>query len=175
MNLNPSQETLAQIFNVYASRNEPSKPGVNEITVKDLKYVLEDLGQKVTEVDLHDLFNKMDTETKGYITFNQFYTVMSEKLKGQELYETVLNGFKYLDRENKGYMDVNEFRYLMASFGEKFPLDEIKAMIEVAADPEDPTKIRYEKFTNKMFFRDLEENPPPTKGKKDGKKDSKKK
>lgn len=155
----PSFESIVQAFNVYANRPENANlvPGKTGITDKDLRFVLEDLGQKITELDLQDLFTKMDTNHEGVISFEQFYHVMADKLAGQELYEPVMSGFKYLDKDNKGYIDVNEFRYLMATFGEKFPLDEIKLMIEVAADPDDPTKIRYEKFVNKLFFKDEED------------------
>ena len=153
----PSLESIIQTFNVYAKKNEALESGKTGITVKDLKFVLEELGQKVTEIELQELYNEMDPNHEELIAFEDFYNIMSKKLAGQELYETVMNGFRYLDKEGKGYIDVNEFRYLMASFGEKFPLDEIKLMIEAGADPDDNTKIRYENFTNKLFFKDLED------------------
>jgi len=171
MNTNNPLESILQTFNVYASKpeNQDLVPGKSGITVKDLKFVLEEMGQKVTEFELQELFNRMDSKQEGLISFEQFYNVMSGKLMGQELFETVLNGFKYLDKEGKGFIDVNEFRYLMSQFGEKFPLDEIKLMIETGADPNDPTKIPYERFVNKMFMRDTgeEEEAPakPAKGK----------
>ena len=170
--MNNPLESIMQTFNVYASKPENMDlvPGKTGITVRDLKFVLEEMGEKVTEFELQELFNRMDSKQEGLISFEQFYNVMSSKRQGQELFETVLNGFRYLDKEGKGYIDVNEFRYLMSQFGEKFPLDEIKLMIETGAHPDDPTKINYEKFVNKMFFKDTGEEEaeakPPAKGAK---------
>ncbi len=166
--MNNPLESIMQTFNVYASKPENMDlvPGKSGITVRDLKFVLEEMGEaKISEFELQELFNRMDSKQEGLISFEQFYNVMSTKRQGQELFETVLNGFRYLDKEGKGYIDVNEFRYLMSQFGEKFPLDEIKLMIETAADPNDATKINYERFVNKMFFKDTGEEEEDTKKK----------
>ena len=63
----------------------------------------------------------------------------------RDSYDQILCALRAFDPEGKGYIDVAQFRFILTSRGENFRIDEVEAMLKVAAE-EDQGKIWIEDY-----------------------------
>ncbi|EDW46848.1 calmodulin-1 [Drosophila sechellia] len=61
---------LKQAFKIF-DRNE-----VNSFTINEIRMVMTNLGEKMSEEDLRELFQDIDQDKDGKISFNDFVTAM---------------------------------------------------------------------------------------------------
>lgn len=160
-------EEFREAFLLFAKDRDEEK----KITVKELKFVMEELEMPMKDDKLEEWFREMDPAESGAIDFATFLKGVGRQILQVPSIEEVMEGFKYLDKDGLGYLTVKEFRYLLASYGEKMSLDDIKDLLK-DADPENDGKVKYDIFTKKLFGIEIPVVDDP---KKKGKgKDSKK-
>nr|XP_027193895.1 caltractin-like [Dermatophagoides pteronyssinus] len=68
-----SKEGIRRIYNLF----DDDKTGY--ITLKNLKRVCENLGEMITDDELHEIITRVDSTGEGHITFEDFYAIMMKK------------------------------------------------------------------------------------------------
>ena len=82
----------------------------------ELKLVLANLGEILTDEELHEMIKKLDKDGDGEIDFEEFVGLM--KLRAQERNERdpeeeLRDAFNIFDADGSGFIDRNEVRLLM--------------------------------------------------------------
>jgi centrin-1 len=70
---NESRIEIKKIFNLF----DTEKTG--RINIKNLRKIVKDLGESLSEDDLLDLIEKGDSDGDGQVTFEDFYNIMTKK------------------------------------------------------------------------------------------------
>lgn len=70
----------------------------------------------------------------------------------RDSYDQILCALQAFDPEGKGYIDVAQFRFILTSRGENFRIDEVEAMLKMAADEDDPGRIWIEDYAEMLAF-----------------------
>lgn len=68
-----SKEGIRRIYNLF----DDDKTGY--ITFKNLKRVCENLGEMITDDELHEIISRVDSTGEGHIIFEDFYAIMMKK------------------------------------------------------------------------------------------------
>lgn len=53
--------------------------GTGKISLRNLKRVAKELGETMTEAELHEMIERADTDNDGEINADEFYTIMTKK------------------------------------------------------------------------------------------------
>jgi Ca2+-binding EF-hand superfamily protein len=126
-------EKLKEIFFLFAKDNYNEGPSISFI---DLKFVINELKIEIKENELQMEFDNLFDPEKDedgnpikdqdrFISYDQFYTLMTKLQEKKDTYEATLYGLQHLDKEGKGLIDGRYFRYLMNQYGEKMPVEDI--------------------------------------------------
>ncbi|CAL8267155.1 unnamed protein product [Boreogadus saida] len=80
------------------------KGGDGTITTKELGTVThwDSLGQNLTEAELQDMINEVDTDGNGTIDFPEFLTMMARKMKDTDSEEEIREAFRVFDKSGSG-------------------------------------------------------------------------
>ncbi|XP_955271.1 centrin, putative [Theileria annulata] len=68
-----SKEGIRRIFNLFDDDNTGS------ITFRNLKKVVTELGESLTDDELRDMINRADSNGDGQLSFDDFYTIMAKR------------------------------------------------------------------------------------------------
>lgn len=129
MSNNISQETLAELKQAFFLFD---KNGDGTISESELASVLENLGQKPTEEEIKDMMREVDADGNGEIDFDEFVTMMSQKMQSQDKDEEIKEAFKVFDRDGDGKISKHELYLVMKALGENLTEDEVEEMIKEA-------------------------------------------
>lgn len=70
-----SKENINKIFLLF----DDERTGF--INADNLKRIAESLGEQVSEQELHELIARADTDHDGHVSFEEFYTILTRKVK----------------------------------------------------------------------------------------------
>jgi len=68
-----SRSDIDKIFNLF------DDDGTGKISLRNLKRVAKELGETMTEAELHEMIERADTDNDGEINADEFYTIMTKK------------------------------------------------------------------------------------------------
>mmetsp|Transcript_4610 Transcript_4610/g.6799 ORF Transcript_4610/g.6799 Transcript_4610/m.6799 type:complete len:161 (+) Transcript_4610:86-568(+) len=140
-------EELRQAFSLF------DKDGDGEITRVELKDVLQSLGQNPTEADIDDMIHEVDQDDNGIIDFEEFVTLMNQKLKNVDREAEALEAFRVFDKNGDNLISPEELRLVMKNLGEDLTNEEVIEMIR-EADEDGDGYINFEEF-RKLFANEL--------------------
>ena len=78
------------------------------------------LGQNLTERELKDMINVVDTDGSGTIDFPEFLTMMTRKARNiVDVYDEkeIREAFEAFDKDGNGYISAAELRHVMNNLG----------------------------------------------------------
>lgn len=70
-----SKENINKIFLLF----DDERTGF--LNVGNLKRIAESLGDHVSDEELHELITRADTDHDGLVSFDEFYTILTRKVK----------------------------------------------------------------------------------------------
>ena len=113
------------------------------IITDDLGKVMKNLKLHLTEGELQDLINEVDTGDSGIVDFPDFLVAMAkrEKKKGSE--EEIRDTFRAFDKDGNGFITAPELRHVMLNLGVDLSDEEIEEMIK-EADIDGDGEVDYE-------------------------------
>ncbi|XP_077867089.1 neo-calmodulin-like isoform X2 [Saccoglossus kowalevskii] len=119
------------------------KNGDGTISIWELGTVMRSLGQNPTEDELQEMIKEVDEDGNGEIDFEEFLTMMAKKLRDIDVDEEIREAFRVFDKDTNGYITAKELQYIMTTYGETLPEDEVREMLN-QADIDGDGKINYE-------------------------------
>lgn len=137
-------DELKEAFIIYDINND----GV--ISTRELGTVLRQLGQNPTEAEILEMIKDLDKDKNSSISFDEFVTLMSDKMRGVETEQEVRDAFRVFDVNGNGFISADELRHVATNLGEKLTEEEANEMIRSAKVDGDGL-INYNDFINMMI------------------------
>ncbi|KAG7005624.1 hypothetical protein G7Y79_00018g044310 [Physcia stellaris] len=106
--------------------------GDGEITAAELGSVMESLGLKPSKTELGDIMNEIDVDQSGTISFDEFATIMAQKVKASDSDAELRAAFEVFDKDGSGTINAQELFQVMKSIGEDFTEAQIDEMLKEA-------------------------------------------
>ena len=126
------------------------KNGDGKLSMQEVKEgYLEHYGKVMSDEEVEEMFNKVDTDKSGFIDYSEFVVAaMNENQLTSN--EKLQAAFKMFDKDNSGSISADEIREVL-SFGGTNPLSKeaIDAIIK-QVDENGDGDISYEEFVDMM-------------------------
>lgn len=144
-----SKLTSEQIREIKEAFHVFDNNGDGYITATELKKLVTSLGYNITEAELMDMMNQIDSDGNGAIDFPEFLSLMTKNIEDCDPEDILLESFKVFDRDNSGFIGVSELDRVFKLLGQEFKDYEIEAMIK-AADSDGDGLVGWDDFTKMM-------------------------
>lgn len=115
------------------------------IDTKELGIVLRANGVNITEAEISELMNEMDSN--GKVEFKEMLQLYDKKEKENFTEEELLDAFKLFDKDGTGTITSTELNRIMTTMGETFTDEEADALLK-ELDPDSSGTIDYHEFIN---------------------------
>uniref|UniRef100_A0A1I8IYR6 Calmodulin n=1 Tax=Macrostomum lignano TaxID=282301 RepID=A0A1I8IYR6_9PLAT len=158
-----SEEEIREAFRVF------DKDGNGFISAAELRHVMTNLGEKLTDEEVEEMIREadldgdgqinyeefeyieeIDSELTGVLELNTFMTLMAEKMKPRDTEEAIIEAFRVFDKQNSGMVSASELRNQLTQLGERLTDEEVDALIK-EADCDGEGQIRYEDFVRSII------------------------
>ncbi|XP_070538785.1 calmodulin-like isoform X2 [Ptychodera flava] len=130
------------------------KNGDGTISILELGTVMRSLGQNPTDEELQDMIKCVDEDGNGEIDFEEFLTMMAKKLRDIDIDEEIRDAFRVFDKEGKGSITSKELKYVLTTYGDTLPDEEVQEMLS-EADTDGDGSINYSEFVKNMSIDSL--------------------
>lgn len=147
--MNSSKLSSEQIREIKEAFHVFDNNGDGCITATELKKLVTSLGYNITEAELMDMMNQIDSDGNGAIDFPEFLSLMTKNLEDCDPEDILLESFKVFDRDNSGFIGVSELDRVFKLLGQEFKDYAIEAMIK-AADADGDGLVGWDDFTKMM-------------------------
>lgn len=138
------RDGLAKVFKAF------DKNGDGKLSMQEVKEgYLEHYGKVMSDEEVEEMFNKVDTDKSGFIDYSEFVVAaMNENQLTSN--EKLQAAFKMFDKDNSGSISADEIREVL-SFGGTNPLSKeaIDAIIK-QVDENGDGEISFEEFAVMM-------------------------
>merc|ERR1712154_213204 len=124
-----------------------------KITHKELKKIMQGLGQNPTEVEIDELVKEIDADGDGTIDFDEFLAMLTRKANTNQMEDDIEKAFKVFDKGNRGKIGPNELREIMLGLGEDLTDEQLQIMIK-EIDSDGDGYVTFEDFKNVMLSDD---------------------
>ena len=101
-----------------------------KITHKELKKIMQGLGQNPTEVEIDELVKEIDADGDGQIDFDEFLAMLTRKANTNQIEDDIEKAFKVFDKGNRKKIGINELREIMLGLGEDLTDEQLNIMIK---------------------------------------------
>mmetsp|Transcript_28148 Transcript_28148/g.39738 ORF Transcript_28148/g.39738 Transcript_28148/m.39738 type:complete len:151 (-) Transcript_28148:541-993(-) len=125
------------------------KNGDGRISSFELKEVIQQLGQKVTDKEISEMIKSVDKDGNGTVEFDEFVELMRHYASEESTEDDMVNAFRIFDKNGDGFINFQELKEVMHLMGEKLTDQEVKDMIK-AADLNDDGLLDFEEFVTIM-------------------------
>ena len=119
--------------------------GHEEIDVNEFITTLKCLGIHQKEEDLIKHFDEVDDNKDGKINFDQFLTIMQERMQPIDKEEKLWLTFRIFDKNGDGYISSDDLRNVMLNLGENLSDNELQEMMNLGI-PDNNGQISFENF-----------------------------
>lgn len=80
--------------------------------------------------NLADIMRTYDNNNSGYLSFNDYMKIMTEKIAARDPLEEIKLAFKLFDEDNSGYITKDKLKRVAIHLGEDLNDEELKSMID---------------------------------------------
>ncbi|XP_032236103.1 calcium-dependent protein kinase 10 [Nematostella vectensis] len=119
------------------------------ITATELKKLVTSLGYNITEAELMDMMNQIDSDGNGAIDFPEFLQLMTKNLQDADPDDTMQETFRVFDRDNNNSIGVEEVQRVLKLLGQDFKDYEVEAMLQ-GADYDGDGTVGFDDFSRLM-------------------------
>jgi len=120
------------------------------ISIDELGTVMRSLGQNPSEKEVKELYDAIDTDNSGGITFEEFVKLWSTQNEDGETEEEVIDAFRVFDNDADGKIPATELANQMKSLGDPMSQEDIDDMI-LQAGKDQNGLIDYVEFVKRMI------------------------
>ena len=111
----------------------------------ELKVAMRALGFDVKKPEVLEYVK----DGEGFIVFDDFIDIMTEKIRNRDPVEEILKAFKLFDEDNTGRVSLRNLKRVARELGENLSDDELQAMID-EFDKDQDGEISEQEFLNIM-------------------------
>mmetsp|Transcript_1742 Transcript_1742/g.2384 ORF Transcript_1742/g.2384 Transcript_1742/m.2384 type:complete len:191 (-) Transcript_1742:44-616(-) len=148
--LEDEEKRLAELKVVFSSFDTNNN---GKIIKSELDAILNAMGQSANDSLLKDIINEVDNDGNGYITFDNFVSMMTDKNIEEitDASEAEAKGaFEVFSERSAGrYISLDGLKHTLSTFGHDLTLAQCKKIMEEIG-PEEDGKITYEEL--KIFM-----------------------
>lgn len=137
--------TEEQLNEIRESFNMFDQNGDGTISIEELKEVMTNLGQSVSDENIQEMLEDVDTDAEGNLDFESFRKIMTQKMATTDINKEMQEAFNFFDQDGDGTITAEELRLCMQKLGEELTEDEIKEMLK-EADADGNGEIEYAEF-----------------------------
>ncbi|KAK1329575.1 hypothetical protein QTO34_009757 [Cnephaeus nilssonii] len=119
------------------------------IDVKELKVAMRALGFEPKKEEIKKMIGDIDKEGTGKMNFNDFLTVMTQKMCEKDTKEEILKAFKLFDDDETGTISFNNLKRVAKELGENLTDEELQEMID-EADRDGDGEVNEQEFLRIM-------------------------
>ncbi|KAG7464947.1 hypothetical protein MATL_G00170990 [Megalops atlanticus] len=123
--------------------------GSGHIDVKELKVAMRALGFEPKKEEIKRMINEVDKEGTGKIDFNDFLTVMTQKMAEKDSKEEILKAFRLFDDDETGKISFRNLKRVAKELGENLTDEELQEMID-EADRDGDGEVSQQEFLRIM-------------------------
>ena len=143
--LDVPEEKLAEFKDAF-DMFDKDKSG--EISAKELSSLFRALGHTISESEIKDLIDSVDTSGDGQVSFDEFvFLMMKVEVEDVSEEEDVIKAFKVFDKDGNGSLSCAEFKHILINLGDKFSEAEVEEIFK-EADLDGDGQIDYHEFVN---------------------------
>ena len=107
------------------------------------------LGFEPRRDEIRKIVDDFDKAGSGYISLEQFITIMSEKITEKDAREEILKAFRLFDDDQTGRISFKNLQRVAGELGENLTHEELREMIQ-EADQDNDGEINQEEFLRIM-------------------------
>lgn len=118
------KQELKEAFELF----DENKSG--KIDYHELKTIMKALGFEVSKQHVLETIKTYDPQGTGFISYNDFVSLMTEKIASRDPMEEIALAFKLFDDDDSGKITPEKLKRVAMQLGEDLADEEIKSMIE---------------------------------------------
>ncbi|ROL41094.1 Centrin-1 [Anabarilius grahami] len=123
--------------------------GSGTIDVKELKVAMRALGFEPKKEEIKKMIADIDKEGSGVINFNDFLSMMTQKMSEKDSKEEILKAFRLFDDDCTGKISFKNLKRVAKELGENLTDEELQEMID-EADRDGDGEINEQEFLRIM-------------------------
>ncbi|ELK35374.1 Centrin-2, partial [Myotis davidii] len=144
LELSPQQiQELRQAFDLFDT------DATGAIDVRELKVVMRAMGFEPKKEEIMKMISEIDAEGTEKMNFNDFLTVMTQKMCKKDSKEDILKAFKVFHDDETGTISFDNFKCVSNELGENITDEELKEIID-EADRDGDREVNEEDFLRIM-------------------------
>ncbi|XP_054437771.1 centrin-2 [Pteronotus mesoamericanus] len=148
--MSPKPElTAEQIQEIRQAFDLFDTDATGTIDVKELKVAMRALGFEPKKEEIKKMISEIDKEGTGKMNFNDFLTVMTQKMSEKDTKEEILKAFKLFDDDETGTISFNNLKRVAKELGENLTDEELQEMID-EADRDGDGEVNEQEFLRIM-------------------------
>lgn len=120
------QKDIKETFNMFDAENE------GRIESSKLKLAMRALGFEPKKEEIKKILCEYDKEGKGFIGYDDFYTLMAKKIEDKDASDEIMKAFQLFDDKNTGKIGLQNLKRVAKELGESLSDEELKEMISEA-------------------------------------------
>ncbi|XP_051877561.1 centrin-2 isoform X1 [Pristis pectinata] len=123
--------------------------GTGSIDVKELKVAMRALGFEPKKEEIKKMIAEIDKEGTGKIDFNEFLSVITQKMAEKDTKEEILKAFRLFDDDETGRISFKNLKRVAKELGENLTDEELQEMID-EADRDGDGEVNEQEFLRIM-------------------------
>ncbi|XP_066212325.1 centrin-2 [Saccopteryx leptura] len=148
--MSPKPElTAEQIQEIRQAFDLFDTDATGTIDVKELKVAMRALGFEPKKEEIKKMISEIDKEGTGKMNFNDFLTVMTQKMSEKDTKEEILKAFKLFDDDETGTISFSNLKRVAKELGENLTDEELQEMID-EADRDGDGEVNEQEFLRIM-------------------------
>ena len=133
---------IAELKKIYDKFDLDGNRGIDQ---NELKAMLQKMGYKMSDRQIHCMFTAADKDKNGTIDFNEFVKIAKKSVLSVALRSV----FHEIDTDKSGTIDREEMRLAFQKMGHNLTSEEIEAIFNVC-DPNGDGSVDFEEFVALM-------------------------
>ncbi|KAE8630438.1 hypothetical protein XENTR_v10000821 [Xenopus tropicalis] len=123
--------------------------GSGTIDVKELKVAMRALGFEPKKEEMKKIISDTDKDGSGIIDFEDFLSLMTQKMSEKDSKEEIMKAFRLFDDDNTGKISFKNLKRVAKELGENLTDEELQEMID-EADRDGDGEINEQEFLRIM-------------------------
>eukprot|EP00928_Gymnodinium_smaydae_P056341 TRINITY_DN39734_c0_g1_i1.p1 TRINITY_DN39734_c0_g1~~TRINITY_DN39734_c0_g1_i1.p1 ORF type:complete len:220 (-),score=53.05 TRINITY_DN39734_c0_g1_i1:147-710(-) len=137
------RQEIKEAFDIFDSEK------TGRMDYHELKVAVRAMGFEIKKQEALDLMSRYDREENGYIGFDAFEEIMTQRYANQDPMDEIRKAFELFDEDKRGRISFRNLKRIARDLGEKLTDDELQGMID-EFDQDQDGEINEDEFVSMM-------------------------